>query len=241
MIVNSWQLITVRNNFAFSRYGASWEKGRNFTYPDGKPGLINGLVAEVPAGTDIAPFNALLDGSTTDPNCQSLSRYTPPSHIDFFMEIGGHLPSRVMTSCTTDAKMYDMAGGIVDLFSVAMPRMHCGSFSYLMGGIVGGGGFDVTPKEINIDYKSPRGGALEVVEYEQGSDGIVTLEIMTGAPHAIQARRLSDQSNQILAKGGLTLPAGSGQVKLKVGWASGSPSSALLAKLRFSIEVPYGI
>ncbi len=241
MIVNDRQLVACRHCFGYSRYGGSWEQGRNFTYPDGRPGLINGLVAEVPAGTDITPFNSLINQGSSDINCQSLSIYVPPTTIDYYLEMGGANPSPVMTRVDTDLKMYDMAGGLINLFGDLFARRHCGSFSYFMGGINGGGTFSVSPKEILINYKSPRGGTIEIVEYEQGADGIVTAEILTGAPYAVQALRLSDQTQQILAKGGLALPAGAGQIKIRISWASGLPATALLAKIRFSIEVPYGI
>lgn len=239
MIVNAPQLIVPRSHWGWSRYGAVWE-GPNFLYPDGKAGYINGIVEEVPAGTDIVPRFPVL-GNSNDTNCQSVSRYLPPSSINFYLEISGQNPSPCMTRCETDCKIYDMAGGLIDLVGALQGRCHMGTFSYLMASLAGNVDLSVSPRTAVVQYKSPKGGALELVEYEQGGDGIVTIEIKTGNPYAVKARRLSDQTDQIVPAGGIYLPAGAGEIKIGVAWASGLPALQSLAKFKYSIEVPYGI
>lgn len=241
MIINGPQLVAPRTHWGYSRYGGAWERNSNYVLPNGQKALINGLVTEVPAGTDIAPHSDLL-GSLADINCQSVARYTPPSAIDYYLAADGMFSSpKVQTRCVTDAKLYDMGGGLIDLFGSYSQRMHCGSFSYLMGGVQGGSPLSTSPATLLVEYKSPRGGFLELVEYEQGGDGIVTVEILSGNPYAVKALRLSDSTTQVMAACGIILPAGAGQLKIRITWASGLPAGQLVAKFKYSIEVPYGI
>lgn len=241
MLVNGPQLVAPRTHWGYSRYGGTWERDSNYVLPNGQKALINGLIAEIPAGTDIAPHSDRL-GSLVDINCQSVARYTPPSAIDYYLAADGTLsPAKVQTRCVTDAKLYDMGGGLIDLFGAYSPRMHCGSFSYLMCFVEGGTHLNTSPATIHVDYKSPRGGFLELVEYEQGGDGIVTVEILSGNPYAVKALRLSDSTTQVMAACGIILPAGAGQLKIRITWGSGLPATQLVCKFKYSIEVPYGI
>lgn len=206
----------------------------NFRLPNGIGGLVNGIVEEVPAGTDIKPeSNPATDYLQL--NCQTVGRYRPPSYLKFERPIYDGSGSLF----TSDMELKDVAGNNIQLLAAAGAMQGIfGTFFSISAARTTAAGWvrDV------FTVRSVRSAVFEITDYEEGTDGIVTPVIQTGNPFAVKAFRLSDQTYQVLANCGIEIPAGVSQFTLYTTWASGTISPlATLGNFRISIEVPYGL
>lgn len=208
---------------------------RNYSFPDGKPGLISGIVAEVPAGSDIKPY--LSDTTNTQVNCQLVLRYAPPSFLKLTFGVGGYNPftfEHDMVCQGMDGRQIEFIRpnpGAEGIFGTFFEFFHATTLASA-----------INLRTFRYEYRTQRDAYLEVVEYEQGVDGICNVVINNSYAEPVNAYRLSDGTWQVLTKGRLILRAGAGRVDITYTWNNGLIDAMdTVAKLQVTPEIPYGL
>ena len=233
MIVAADSLIAPISNRGWER-PLFTDYDRNFSFPNGYPGLIQGIVTKVPKGSDIFPYSAFVS-DVENPNCQLVSVYTPPNKVVFSATVGGAAVRSF--GCEHDAVIKDMGGSDIDFFRDGVRQGCFGTFSkYRMGVTYGANVVDIV-----VTYGGVRGGVFFVDEYEGGADGVVTVDIRDGSPYAVKALRLSDNTYQVLANGGLVLTPGYGSFNIRATWAGAATCTDVVYKCKYIPEIPYGL
>jgi len=253
MIVRANTLIVPKYAYGWRRPSPSDNPFQNFTLPSGIRGLIDGIVAEVPAGTDIEPVY----GSTGyvndwDLNCVTVGRYRPPTYLRYLYDFGYNVkpdPSvgwgSVWARIEHDMILQSLSGDVFfpNMFDVGEEVIAPREFGTFCSCWIKSVGVDNTLHSFSMKIKvrTQRGCAVNITEYEAGADGIVTVGIKNANPFAVNALRISDNTYQVLAEGGLSLPAGEFDLIVKGTWASGAAMAALLFKMNIDVELPYGL
>ncbi len=206
---------------------------RNFSYPDSRAGLIQGCVGDVPAKSDITPY---LAGNVW--NSVQILRYNPPTSVALTHEYGNTFTG---SAWTHDGDFRDMAGAAIFPAPLNNYQRAFGTFANIGIDPDESGKPAANSFSYLIKYNLQRGGFVQVYEFEEGADGIVSVSIQGGVASAVKALRISDGSWQVISEGGMLLPAGGGQFWLNASWTSGVAATQMIARLRFSVEVPYGL
>lgn len=231
MIVGNRSLIIPKSESGWDRL---WlVPTRNFSYPDSRAGLISGCVAVVPGGSDITPF---LPANTW--NSIQILRYNPPTSLALEHEYSNSFDE---SRWVHDADFRDMAGALFFPERINAYQRFFGTFANIVIDPDESGKPAANSYSYLIKYNLQRGGFVSVYEYEQGGDGVVTPSLQGGVVSPVKAFRVSDGTWQILSEGGMTLPAGTGEFWFNCSWSSGVFATQMTAKLRFSVEVPYGL
>lgn len=204
---------------------------RNYSDPQGRPVLISGLVSTVRSGSDIFPF---VNAGTLSPNCITLSGYMPPTYVSYIVQYG----SPETKTLEHDARFLDANGVILNPWSSVGSQVYYGSFFAIQYSKVQA----INSIRITFTVNTQRTCLATVENYEGGGDGVVTAAFSGGATLATSALRLSDNSYQVLANGGISIAPGRSVFYFAITWSTGSifPSD-ILTKVRFLPEVPYGL
>ena len=210
--------------------------GYNFRDVQGLGAYVDGIAQMLPAGVDINPFPQY-NGLASDPGLMHVGRYTPPTRCAIYWSVGGSNSNKnkLETDCDLRGEggntLHDVNAGytsnsVFRALGTAM-TLDVSDFDILTGYYI----FEIT---------SMRGCVARITEYEGGADGIVNLTMTGDAVGAAVARRLSDNSDQILTTGQAYLKAG--RNLLKVAFTTGAGTrTALVFEIMFDFEVPYGL
>ena len=233
MIVRANSLVMPISQFGYLR---PLELGgdRNFTYPDGDGGLISGLVANVPAGTDIYPYNGM--AVLNSPNCQTITHYEPPRNVKFSGTLTGYIRAH---NFEHDAVFTSQGGTQINIWnSVDYDQVIYGTFFQIR---IRSQSMTATTSRVSYWYKSSKGCVAVIDEYEQGAAGIVDVgfEGLTVSP--VSALRLSDDTFQVLPKGQMYLPAGEGTFYILATCAGAWVNGDKVYAFSINPEIPYGL
>jgi len=210
---------------------------RNFSYPGGQPGVISGIANEVMSGCDITPYAPLVGVGGGDlANCVTLRAYAPPTSVRVEIPVyvgAGNIPGVGNRILTHDAVLMLQDGTRHNPWTT---NTWFGTFFYIETYTVS---ITATYLKIRIEYKTQRAMSIAIASYEGGSSGIITNSI-SGASFPVMAIRLSDNTQQVIANGGITVQ-GEGEIYLDATCAGAWVTGDVIANIECRPEIPYGL